>query len=68
MLYDMMLENDGQGFIYVILVNYGDYNLDFIHELMQESDRDFGRIRRGGALRSDLRCGDANLHAQPLDT
>ena len=35
MLYDMMLENDGQGFIYVILVNYGDYNLDFIHELMQ---------------------------------
>ena len=30
----MMMENDGQGFIYVILVNYGDYNLNFLHELM----------------------------------
>jgi N-acyl-D-amino-acid deacylase len=34
MLYDMMMENDGQGYIYVILVNYGDYNLNFLHELM----------------------------------
>lgn len=34
MLYDMMMENDGHGYIYVILVNYGDYNLNFLHELM----------------------------------
>jgi N-acyl-D-amino-acid deacylase len=33
-LYDMMMENDGHGYIYVILVNYGDYNLDFLYELM----------------------------------
>ncbi|WP_298285972.1 amidohydrolase family protein [Novosphingobium sp.] len=33
-LYDMMMENDGNGYIYVILVNYGDYNLNFVHELM----------------------------------
>ena len=33
-LYDMMMENDGHGYIFVILVNYGDYNLNFLHELM----------------------------------
>ena len=36
-LYDMMMENDGHGYIYVILVNYGDYNLDFLYELMDNS-------------------------------
>ena len=33
-LYDMMMENEGHGYIYVILVNYGDYSLDFLYELM----------------------------------
>ena len=33
-LYDMMMENDGHGYIYVVLVNYGEYNLDFLKELM----------------------------------
>ena len=33
-LYDMMMENDGHGYIYVVLVNYGDYCLDFLYELM----------------------------------
>jgi N-acyl-D-aspartate/D-glutamate deacylase len=36
-LYDMMMENGGHGYIYVILVNYGDYNLDFLFELMDNS-------------------------------
>ena len=36
-LYDMMMENGGHGYIYVILVNYGDYNLDFLYELMDNS-------------------------------
>ena len=34
-LFDMMMENDGHGYIYVVLVNYGEYNLDFIHELLR---------------------------------
>jgi N-acyl-D-amino-acid deacylase len=33
-LYDMMMENEGHGYIYVVLVNYGEYNLDFLYELM----------------------------------
>jgi len=35
-LYDMMMENDGHGYIFVILVNYGDYNLEFLRELMDD--------------------------------
>ena len=35
-IYDMMMENDGHGYIYVILVNYGEYNLDFVHELLED--------------------------------
>ena len=35
-IYDIMMENDGHGYIYVILVNYGEYNLDFIHELLSD--------------------------------
>ncbi len=35
-LFDMMMENDGHGYIYVILVNYGEYNLDFLYELMDD--------------------------------
>ncbi len=35
-LYDMMMENNGHGYIYVVLVNYGEYNLDFLKELMDD--------------------------------
>ena len=35
-IYDIMMENDGHGYVYVILVNYGEYNLDFIHELLSD--------------------------------
>ncbi len=35
-IYDIMMENDGHGYIYVILANYGDYNLDFVYELLSD--------------------------------
>jgi N-acyl-D-aspartate/D-glutamate deacylase len=33
-IYDMMMEKAGNGYVYVVLVNYGDYNLDFLYELV----------------------------------
>ena len=36
-IYDMMMENEGHGYIYVVLVNYGEYNLDFLYELMDDA-------------------------------
>ena len=35
-LYDMMMENEGHGYIYVVLVNYGEYSLDFIRDLLDD--------------------------------
>ena len=35
-VYDMMMANEGCGYVFVILVNYGDYNLDFVYELMND--------------------------------
>ena len=37
-VYDMMMEKDGNGYVYVALVNYGDYNLDFLYELVNNPD------------------------------
>ena len=33
-LYEIMMENDGTGTIFLILANYGEYHLDFIYELL----------------------------------
>lgn len=33
-VYDMMMEKAGNGYVYVVLVNYGDYNLDFLYQLV----------------------------------
>ena len=33
-LYEIMMENDGSGSIFLILANYGEYHLDFIYELL----------------------------------
>lgn len=35
-IYDMMMEKDGNGYVYVVLVNYGDFNLDFVYDLMHD--------------------------------
>lgn len=35
-VYDMMMEKNGNGFVYIALVNYGDYNLDFLYELVND--------------------------------
>lgn len=35
-IYDMMMERDGNGYVYVVLVNYGDYNLDFLYDLVND--------------------------------
>lgn len=33
-IYDMMMERGGNGFVYVVVMNYADYNLEFVRELM----------------------------------
>ena len=65
--YDAMLENDGQGLLYVPILNYSDGDLG-------SGPRDAapppGRGRPGrrrGPLRRDLRRRAAHLHADPLD-
>jgi N-acyl-D-amino-acid deacylase len=35
--YDAMMANDGQGFIYLPILNYMDGNLDFVHTLLNDS-------------------------------
>lgn len=34
-VYDMLMENDGRGYIYLPLLNYAKFNFDHIHEMMQ---------------------------------
>jgi len=34
-VYDMLMENDGRGYIYLPLLNYAEFNFDHIHEMMQ---------------------------------
>lgn len=36
--YDMLMENDGTGFIYLPLLNYADGNLDFVRGLLHHPD------------------------------
>jgi N-acyl-D-aspartate/D-glutamate deacylase len=35
-IYDMLMERDGNGFVYVVIMNYADYNLEFVRELMAD--------------------------------
>ena len=36
--YDLLMQNDGTGFIYLPLLNYADGNLDFVQGLLQRED------------------------------
>ncbi|NBP38446.1 MAG: hypothetical protein EBV34_08430 [Betaproteobacteria bacterium] len=40
-----MMENDGHGYIYVVLVNYGDYCLDFLYRRPHDFRLRFGNRR-----------------------
>lgn len=33
-IYDMMMENDGNGYVYVVVMNYAEYSLEFARELI----------------------------------
>ena len=47
-VYDMLMEEDGHGFVYLPLLNYTDFNFDHIHEMLQ-SDRTVVSLSDGGA-------------------
>ena len=47
-VYDMLMENDGRGYVYLPLLNYADFNFDHIHEMLQ-SDRTVLSLSDGGA-------------------
>ncbi|MEO8812298.1 MAG: amidohydrolase family protein, partial [Caulobacteraceae bacterium] len=34
-VYDMLMENEGRGYIYLPLLNYAEFNFDHIHEMME---------------------------------
>jgi N-acyl-D-aspartate/D-glutamate deacylase len=34
-VYDMLMENEGRGYIYLPLLNYAEFNFDHIHEMMR---------------------------------
>ncbi len=36
--YDLLMQDEGTGFIYLPILNYADGNLDFVHELLQRDD------------------------------
>ncbi|MBL8380127.1 MAG: D-aminoacylase [Burkholderiales bacterium] len=46
--YDMLMENDGQGFIYLPILNYADGNLDFLQPLLHRGDT-VNSLSDGGA-------------------
>ncbi|MFO1014791.1 MAG: D-aminoacylase [Caulobacteraceae bacterium] len=35
-VYEMLMENDGRGYIYLPLLNYADFSFDHIHEMMHD--------------------------------
>ena len=47
-VYDMLMERDGRGYIYLPLLNYALFNFDHIHEMMQ-SDATILSLSDGGA-------------------
>ena len=46
--YDLLMEDDGKGFIYLPMLNYIDGNLDFLEEL-QQADDTVNSLSDGGA-------------------
>ena len=48
LVYDMLMEDEGRGFVYLPLLNYTDFNFDHIHEMLQ-SDRTVVSLSDGGA-------------------
>jgi N-acyl-D-aspartate/D-glutamate deacylase len=47
-VYDMLMEKDGRGYVYLPLLNYAEFNFDHIHEMLQ-SDRTVLSLSDGGA-------------------
>lgn len=47
-VYDMLMENDGRGYVYLPLLNYTDFNFDHIHTMLQ-SERTVLSLSDGGA-------------------
>jgi N-acyl-D-amino-acid deacylase len=47
-VYDMLMEKDGRGYVYLPLLNYAKFNFDHIHEMLQ-SDRTVLSLSDGGA-------------------
>ena len=47
-VYDMLMENDGRGYVYLPLLNYTEFNFDHIHTMLQ-SDRTVLSLSDGGA-------------------
>jgi N-acyl-D-amino-acid deacylase len=47
-VYDMLMENDGRGYVYLPLLNYAEFNFDHIHDMLQ-SDRTVLSLSDGGA-------------------
>jgi N-acyl-D-amino-acid deacylase len=48
LVYDMLMEKDGRGYVYLPLLNYAEFNFDHIHEMLQ-SDRTVLSLSDGGA-------------------
>ena len=48
LVYDMLMENEGRGFVYLPLLNYTDFNFDHIHEMLQ-NERTVVSLSDGGA-------------------
>jgi N-acyl-D-aspartate/D-glutamate deacylase len=47
-VYDMLMEDNGRGYVYLPLLNYAEFNFDHIHEMLQ-SDRTVLSLSDGGA-------------------
>ncbi len=37
-VYEMLMENDGRGYVYLPLLNYANFNFDHIHEMMHDEN------------------------------
>lgn len=64
--YDLLMKDDGKGFIYFPILNYRDGNLNFLEDLQAANDTVNSLSVRRRALRDDLRRGVADLHAPAL--
>ena len=64
--YDVLLEDDGNAFIYTPLGNYADYDLSVSETTLAESQHDHGSGRRRRACRVHPGCGISDLAADAL--